>query len=113
MDRIFNRPFIGAFASGSMLTLLIALIVGRLWFRHDTATLNVAGITAVFGQVIGIGLPLRLSAYGPDGAVPPDRCGADLYRTVPHHHHCRPESRTHIGIIVSSYGLATGRDAPA
>jgi malonate transporter len=71
IDRIFNWPFIGAFASGSVLTLLIALIVGRLWFGHDTATLSVAGITAVFGQVIGIGLPLLLSAYGPDGALPP------------------------------------------
>ena len=71
IDRIFDWPFIGAFVSGSVLTLLIALIVGRLWFRHDTATLSVAGVTAVFGQVIGIGLPLLLTAYGPDGALPP------------------------------------------
>lgn len=70
IDIIFNWPFIGAFSSGSVLTLLIALIVGRLWFRHDTATLGVAGVTAVFGQVIGIGLPLLLTAYGPDGALP-------------------------------------------
>ena len=40
IDRIFDWPFIGAFVSGSVLTLLIALIVGRLWFRHDTATLS-------------------------------------------------------------------------
>jgi predicted permease len=40
IDIIFNWPFIGAFSSGSVLTLLIALIVGRLWFRHDTATLR-------------------------------------------------------------------------
>ena len=71
IDIIFNWPFIGAFSSGSVLTLLIALIVGRLWFRHDTATLSVAGVTAVFGQVIGIGLPLLLRAYGPDGVLPP------------------------------------------
>ena len=71
IDRIFNWPFIGAFVTGSVLTLLIALIVGRIWFRHDTATLSVAGVTAVFGQVIGIGLPLLLTAYGPDGALPP------------------------------------------
>ncbi len=71
IDRIFDWPFIGAFVSGSVLTLLIALIVGRLWFGHDTATLSVAGVTAVFGQVIGIGLPLLLTAYGPDGALPP------------------------------------------
>jgi malonate transporter and related proteins len=35
LDRIFYWPFIGALASGSVLTLLIALMVGRLWFRYD------------------------------------------------------------------------------
>src|SRR5215204_6789264 len=71
IDRIFNWSFIGAFTSGSVSTLLVALIVGRLWFRQDMATLSVAGLTAVFGQVIGIGLPLLITAYGPDGALPP------------------------------------------
>jgi predicted permease len=73
IDIIFNWPFIGAFSSGSVLTLLIALIVGRLWFRHDTATLSVAGVTAVFGQVgmspIGAKaenmLLRRISGFGP------------------------------------------------
>src|SRR5437588_4542419 len=37
IDKIFNWPFIGAFMGGSVLTPLIALIVGRLWFRHDAA----------------------------------------------------------------------------
>ena len=70
IDRIFNWPFIGAFVVGSGLTLLIALIMGRLWFRHDLATLSVVGFTAVFGNVIAMGLPLLLTAYGPDGALP-------------------------------------------
>ena len=70
IDRTFNWSFIGAFVGGSVLTLLIALIVGRFWFRHDTATLGIASITAVFGQMLGIGLPLLLTVYGPDGALP-------------------------------------------
>ena len=70
IDRTFNWSFISAFVGGSVLTLLIALIVGRFWFRHDTATLGIAGITAVFGQMLGIGLPLLLTVYGPDGALP-------------------------------------------
>ena len=70
IDRIFNWPFIGAFVAGSGLTLLIALIMVRLWFRHDLATLSVVGFTAVFGNVIAMGLPLLLTAYGPDGALP-------------------------------------------
>ena len=70
IDKIFNWPFIGAFVGGSMLTLPIALVVGRFWFRQDVATLSVAGLTAVFGNVFTMGLPLLLTAYGPDGVLP-------------------------------------------
>jgi len=71
IDRTFNWPFIGAFVAGSGLTLLIALIAGRLCFGHDLATLSVVGFTAIFGNVIAMGLPLLLTAYGPDAALPP------------------------------------------
>ena len=74
IDKIFNWPFIGAFVGGSMLTLPIALVVGRFWFRHDVATLSVAGLAAVFGNVFTMGLPLLLTAYGPDGALPAIVC---------------------------------------
>jgi malonate transporter and related proteins len=70
IDKIFNWPFIGAFICGSMLTLMIALFVARIWFRHDLATMSVAGLAAVFGNVFYMGLPLLLTAYGPDGALP-------------------------------------------
>ena len=69
--KTFNWPFISAFVCGSLLTLFIALVIGRLWFRHDIATLSVVGFTAIFGNVIGMGLPLLLTAYGQDGALPP------------------------------------------
>jgi len=53
------------------LTLLIAVIVGRLWFHHhDVATLSMVGLTAGWGNVGYMGLPLLLTAYGPDGALP-------------------------------------------
>jgi malonate transporter and related proteins len=71
IDKIFNWPFIGAFVSGSVLTLLFALIAGRLWFGYDVATLSVVGFTVVFGNVIAMGLPLLLTVYGPSGALPP------------------------------------------
>ena len=46
-DKIFNWPFINAFIGGALLTLLIALIVGRFWFHHrDVATLSMVGLTA-------------------------------------------------------------------
>jgi hypothetical protein len=71
IDKIFNWPFIGAFVSGALLTLLIALIVARFWFNHrDIATLSMVGVTAGWGNVGYMGLPLLLTAYGPDGALP-------------------------------------------
>src|SRR5262249_61113602 len=70
-DKIFNWSFIGAIVSGALLTLLIALIVGRLWFHHhDVATLSIVGLTAGWGNYGYMGLPLLLTAYGPDGALP-------------------------------------------
>jgi malonate transporter len=71
IDKIFNWPFIGAFVSGALLTLLIALIVARFWFNHrDMAILSMVGVTAGWGNVGYMGLPLLLTAYGPDGALP-------------------------------------------
>lgn len=70
IDQIFNWPFIGAFLGGSALTLLIALGAGQFWFGHQLATLTVTGLTAVFGNVFLMGLPLLLMAFGPGGALP-------------------------------------------
>ncbi len=70
VEDIFNWPFIGAFVGGSLLTLLIALIVGKIWYRQDIATLSIAGFAAVQANVVYMGLPLLLTAFGPDGATP-------------------------------------------
>jgi predicted permease len=71
IDKIFNWPFIGAFISGALLTLLIALIVARFWFEHhDLPTLTMVGLAAGWGNVGYMGFPLILTAYGQDGALP-------------------------------------------
>ncbi len=70
VEKIFNWPFIGAFVGGELVTLLIALVVGRFWFRQDVATRTVAGFTALQANTVYMGLPLLLTAYGPDGALP-------------------------------------------
>jgi len=70
IHEIFNWPFIGAFLGSSVLTLLIALGAGRLWFGQQLPKLTVAGLTAAFGNVFMLGLPLLLTAYGKDGALP-------------------------------------------
>lgn len=70
VEKIFNWPFIGAFVGGSLLTLLIALFVGRFWLRHNLTTLSIAGLVVVQGNVVYMGFPLPLTVYGPDGAMP-------------------------------------------
>ena len=70
IEKLFNWPFIGAFVGGSIATLFISLLVGRIWFRHDSATLSVQGLTAIFANVVYMGLPLLMTAYGPDGPLP-------------------------------------------
>jgi len=69
-EKIFNWPFVGAFVGGSLSTLLIALVVGRFLLRQDVATLSIGGFTAVAANVVFMGLPLLLTAYGPGGALP-------------------------------------------
>jgi predicted permease len=45
-------------------------LIGRIWFRHDPATLSVQGLTAIFANVVDMGLLLLMTAYGPDEALP-------------------------------------------
>ena len=51
LAKVLNWPFIAAFIGAGMLTLCIALIVGRIWFRQDFSTLSMHGLTSVYGNV--------------------------------------------------------------
>ena len=70
VEKIFNWPFIGALVGGELGTLLAAVLVGRFWLRQDVATRAVAGLTALQANTVYMGLPILLTAYGPDGALP-------------------------------------------
>jgi malonate transporter len=67
---ILNWPFIAAFLGGTVLTLIVALVGGRFIFGHDTPRLAMHGLTAVFANTAYMGIPLFLTAFGPDGALP-------------------------------------------
>jgi predicted permease len=70
VEKIFNWPFIGAFVGGELGTFLMALVVGWFLLGQDVATRAVAGLTAAQANTVYMGLPLLLTAYGPDGALP-------------------------------------------
>lgn len=70
VEKVLNWPFIGAFVGGSAMTLVVAVIAGRVWWRHDLEKLTLHGLTAVFANTAYMGVPLFLTAFGPDGAMP-------------------------------------------
>ena len=70
ITEILNWPFIAAFLGGTTLTLIVALAGGRFVFGHDTPRLAMHGLTAVFANTAYMGIPLFLTAFGPDGALP-------------------------------------------
>jgi malonate transporter and related proteins len=70
IDKVLNWPFIGAFLGGSAITLVIALVVGRLWLRLGSDALSVHALAAVFANTAYMGIPLFLTAFGPEGALP-------------------------------------------
>ena len=67
---ILNWPFIAAFLGGTALTLIVALVAGRFLFGHDMSRLAMHGLTAVFANTAYMGIPLFLTAFGPEGALP-------------------------------------------
>ena len=62
VDKIFNWPFIGTVFVGFMLTLLIALVIGRAWFHHNWATLTVIGLATIWGNGVYMGLRTECGA---------------------------------------------------
>ena len=70
ISHVLNWPFIGAFVGGSAITVAIALLVGRRWFAHDTEKLSLHVLASVFSNTAYMGIPLFLTAFGPNGALP-------------------------------------------
>ena len=69
ITEILNWPFIAAFLGGTTLTLIVALAGGRFVFGHDTPRLAMHGLTAVFANTAYMGIPLFLTAFGPDAPL--------------------------------------------
>jgi len=70
IGEILNWPFIAAFLLGTLGTLAIALTAGRLIFGHGVAGVALHGFTAVFANTAYMGIPLFLTAFGDQGALP-------------------------------------------
>lgn len=67
---VLNWPFIAAFLGGALATAALALLANRLWLRHGTGVFALHGLSAVFPNTSYMGVPLFLTAFGPEGAMP-------------------------------------------
>ena len=70
IDEVLNWPFIAAFLLGTLATLAISFVIGRLVHGHNLSLLTMQGFTAVFANTAYMGIPLFLPAYGEEGALP-------------------------------------------
>lgn len=70
ITEVLNWPFVGAFLAGAAVTLLVATVASRLWLRHDAASFSLHALTTVYPNTSYMGVPLFLTAFGPEGAMP-------------------------------------------
>ncbi len=67
---IANGPFIAAFAIVTAATFLAGMLMARLSSRAGVAHMGLHGMSAAYGNVGYMGIPLCLAAFGPQGALP-------------------------------------------
>lgn len=79
-DQIFNWPYLGAFAAGSVITTVIAILFARWVFKTRLSEQSMFGMVAIFGNTGYMGIPLCIVAFGEAGALP--AIVATVFQTV-------------------------------
>jgi predicted permease len=69
-DDIFNVPFLIAYGGAFLFTYLLAIALAAIATGGRLAELSLHGIAAGFGNVGYMGIPLCLTAFGAEGALP-------------------------------------------
>lgn len=70
LDEIVNLPFIAVFGGSMLATYFVGMLAARLSARAGLAHMSLHGLTAAFGNVGYMGIPLCVAAFGPQGALP-------------------------------------------
>lgn len=70
VGEVLNLPFIVAFMGGTAITYAIAVWLGGKLFPNPPVARAMLGIAAVFANVGYMGVPLFLTAFGADRALP-------------------------------------------
>ncbi|HEX2113485.1 MAG TPA: AEC family transporter [Alphaproteobacteria bacterium] len=67
---VLNLPFLAAFLGGIVIVFAIALVVARFAFPGTGAGMMLGALSSVFANTGYMGIPLFLTAFGPQGALP-------------------------------------------
>lgn len=67
---VLNLPFLAAFLGGIVIVFVLALVVARFAFPGGGAALALGALSSVFANTGYMGIPLFLTAFGPDGVLP-------------------------------------------
>jgi predicted permease len=70
LAQIFNWPYLSAYLLGMAATGIAALALGRLMFKARGPTLAVQNMAALFANTGYMGIPLAITAFGPQAALP-------------------------------------------
>jgi predicted permease len=70
MARILNWDFIGLYGLSMLGLYLVALTVSRLVFKRSLGEAGLAGMAAIFGNTGYMGIPLTITAFGEEMALP-------------------------------------------
>lgn len=70
IDDMFNVPFIITYGGAFAFTYFVAMALAAIATNGRLAELSLHGIAAGFGNVGYMGIPLCITAFGPEGALP-------------------------------------------
>jgi malonate transporter and related proteins len=70
LAEVLNVPFVAVFGGSMMLTWLAGMAAARWLWRARLAHMSLFGLAASFGNVGYMGIPLCVTAFGPQGALP-------------------------------------------
>jgi len=70
LRQTFDPNFLLAYYGGGLIVLLLALATCAVVFRDRPAVMVLQGLSAIFGNVGYMGLPVAMAAFGPEAILP-------------------------------------------
>jgi predicted permease len=70
LSDILNWSFLFAYGGGALIAALVAVFAGCVWFKNRVAEQGLHGLAAIFSNTGYMGIPLLITAFGQDAALP-------------------------------------------